>query len=215
MKTRIRPWLFFSLVAILTVPVTLWAFSYTYPLSSTDIRDAYFIGRRNDEFTQEFLSKYTKTFPVPASGPHIQQISIETPYTQIVMHAARTLNYDAPTAVQDFQGKPLPFRVHVQIYVTPSYSLQQVNPTDELYPEFPEIWQDFKITMTQDAIIAPNSLYGGFLYNTCDLGCPVPIGAWADAVYDPEKIDAAPTEIKVTAPDGQEVIANFDLSALR
>src|SRR5580704_9987966 len=94
--------------------------AYIYPLSSTDIRDAYFIGRRNDEVTSDFLLKYTRHFDKPSSGAYISDVGIDTPFSQIVIHASRTANYDAPTAVQEFQDKPMKFYAHVTIFATES-----------------------------------------------------------------------------------------------
>jgi hypothetical protein len=127
MNLKPRPWLFAAVVATLTAPTALFAFAYEYPLSSSDIRDAYFIGRRNDEFTAEFFAKYAKHFTQPQTGPYVSQIDIDTPYTQIATHAANTANYDAPTAVQDYQDKPMLFYVHVQVFLTPTYTIAQLN----------------------------------------------------------------------------------------
>jgi hypothetical protein len=216
MTLRSRPFRFLSLAAILILPIALPAFAYVYPLSSTDIRDAYFLGRRNDSFTQEFLAKYAQNYDQPESGPNVQQIAIDTPFTQVIAHTAGTLNYDAPTAVQDFQGKPLPFRVHVYIYLTPTYTIAQTSRGNSLYPEYTEFWKDFKVKLVQDKLIKWKSFDGGFIYsNSNDGSTPLPIGAHIDVSYDPEKIDAATTEIKVECPDGRIVTANFDLAALR
>jgi hypothetical protein len=127
MKPSRRPWFSISIAAavILAAVLPAAAFTYTYPLSSTDIRDAYFIGRRNDESSAAFFVKYTRHFDPPASGPYISDVGIDTPFTQIAMHAARTPNYDAPTAVQEFQDRPMKFYAHVIIALTATYSLTQ------------------------------------------------------------------------------------------
>ncbi|MGC2721510.1 MAG: hypothetical protein WA209_18140 [Candidatus Acidiferrales bacterium] len=213
-----RPRFSISLAVILILAAVLpaAAFTYTYPLSSTDIRDAYFIGRRNDESTAAFLVKYTRHFDPPASGPYISDVGIDTPFTQIAMHAASTANYDAPTAVQEFQDRPMKFYAHVIIALTATYQLTPSNPANSLYPEYPNFWKDFKVKLVQDRTIRPLSRSGGFLYNNSGDGYnPVPTGARVDLQYAPEKIDAAPIVVAVDAPDGQHVEATFDLATLR
>jgi hypothetical protein len=62
-----------------TLLIALPALAYQYPLSSTDIRDAYFIGARNDELTAAFFADYTKHLPMPESGPYVSDVSIGAP----------------------------------------------------------------------------------------------------------------------------------------
>src|SRR5580698_5814059 len=109
------------LILAVTLGTAITALAFAYPLSSTAIRDAYFLGNRNDEQTADYLSKYAHRFPMPKSGPYVQEIGLDTPFTQVARHAQATLNYHAPSAVEEFQGKPLPLRVHVDIALTPSY----------------------------------------------------------------------------------------------
>jgi hypothetical protein len=58
------------------------AVAYEHPLGSHSIREAYFLGRRNDDKLAAFLAQYMKLLPVPKSGPHVPQIEIRTPPTR-------------------------------------------------------------------------------------------------------------------------------------
>src|SRR5579863_272673 len=87
--------------------IALPALAYQYPLSTTDIRDAYFIGARNDELTAAFFADYSKHLPAPESGADVDQITIDTPYTQIVQRSIGAVNYNSVEAVEEFDGKPM------------------------------------------------------------------------------------------------------------
>src|SRR5215469_8416482 len=119
MQTR-RPFAFsvvlFAVVALVALPV-LAAFSN--PLSTTAIRDAYFIGTRNDNQTVDFLSQYTHQLPQPKSGSYVDQIGIDTPFTEVVRYSQTKWNYNAPDAVEEFEGKSLNFAVDVEVTLTP------------------------------------------------------------------------------------------------
>jgi hypothetical protein len=208
-------------VSLLFIGFVAPAFAaYVYPLSSTDIRDAYFIGHRNDEITSDFLLKYTRHFDKPSSGPYVADIGIVTPFSQIVAHASRTANYDAPTAVQDFQDKPMKFYAHVTIYVADDFKIDQINSPDSLNPSYRPFWQDFKINMIQGDrhVIRPLSEGGNLIYANSgpdDRGPISPIGAQIDLEYPAHKFDSDVTTISVDSPDGQHLEATFDLAALR
>jgi hypothetical protein len=220
-RSRSRSWFVVAtaVTLVLAFVAPVFAFTYTYPLSSTDIRDAYFIGRRKDEITANFLAKYSRHLDKPASGPYISDISIDTPFTQIVAYSSQAPNFDAPTAVQNFQGKPMRFLAHIFIYGTETYPIAQTNSSTSLYPSYRPFWQDFKITMVQDGeqVVRPLSEDGSFLFSYIgdDSGPIAPIGARVDLSFSPDKIDSATTTIAVDSPDGQHVEATFDLASLR
>jgi hypothetical protein len=206
--------------AVLAFVAPAFAFTYIYPLSSTDIREAYFIGRRNDEVTSNFLLKYTRHFDKPSSGPYISDVSIDTPFTEIVVHASQTANYDAPTAVQQFQDKPMRFYAHVTIFATDSYKVEQTNPANSLYPSFPSFWKDFQIQLQQGDrhAVQPLSVKGQSLYPPTPadgVGSTWPIGARVDLEYSAKKIDPDVTTLSVDSLDGQHIETTFDLTTLR
>jgi hypothetical protein len=201
-------------IVVIASVAPLFAGAFTYPLSSTDIRDAYFIGRRNDEITSNFLLQYTRHFNPPTSGPDISDIAVETPFTQIVQYSSQMANYDAPTAVQDFQDRPLKVYVHVFVYEDTASLTDKTNPVNPLYHN---IWEDYGVKLIQDKAVKPLEVTGGFIYPTCGDGCltPAPIGAHIDLTFSSEQIDAAPATITVDGPDDVHAEATFDFSALR
>jgi hypothetical protein len=206
----------FALVPIVVTAAVapLLAGAFTYPLSSTDIRDAYFIGRRNDQFTANFLRQYTRHFDPPASGPDVADINVETPFTQIMQYSSQMANYDAPTAVKDFQDRPLKVYVHVFIYEDTASLLDNANPANPLNHKEGE---DYGVKFVQDKRVKPLEVTAGFIYPTCGDGClnPPPIGVHIDLTFSPEKIDAAPATITVEGLDDAHADATFDFSTLR
>ena len=202
---------------LLIVAVSVPALAFQYPLSSTDIRDAYFLGRSKSDSSATFLAQYVRKLDAPPRGSFVSRISIDTPYTEVAAYSAAAANYDAPTAVQDFQGKPMTVRVEVQIMLTDTYQPGSVAGQANAAPDYPPFWQDFKIKLIQDKEVVAKSVRGKFIYPPMYNGNgPVwPIGAAVDLTYSPESVDSAPTTVRVTPPDGQRIEVKFDLSVLR
>lgn len=215
MQTR-RSLFFFVVVFAVVAAIALPVFAaFTYPLSSTAIRDAYFMGSANNARTIEFLADYNHQFPQPASGSYVQEIGIDTPFTEVIRHSQNTLNYHAPDAVEEFTNKPLPFIVHVDIVLTTTYQpIPQAN--SPLWSQWvPDFWNDFKVQLNQDHDLAPTSVRGGPTYTYGWEDVPLVMGAHIQAIYDANKISADPVTIDVLTPDGQKVETTFNLSRLR
>lgn len=190
---------------------------YQYPLSSTSIRSAFFLGQRNDEKTAEFLSHYVRALPAPAKGPHVARIEIATPYCQVVKHAVVNLpGYTALDAEEEFQCKSGSFLVTVSIYLTPTYSpswLERKDGSYVMHPERLELWRDFHVRLTQDKEIAPSKITGWPIHAANGHGTIA--GAEMTLVFAADKIQSAPAEIDVETPDGAHVAVTFDLGKLQ
>ena len=70
----------FAILAVIALP----ALAYQYPLSSSDIRNAYLLGYAKDLNTTNFFAPYVRQFPMPETGPHVAKITLKTPYGQLV-----------------------------------------------------------------------------------------------------------------------------------
>lgn len=155
---------------------------------------------------------------MPATGPRISSVEIETPFAIVVTRAGTaTPNYLAPDAEEEFLGKPGSFRVHVRIDLTPSYSAV-VTGEGGLSRRPDDFWRDFTIRLMQKEEVHPQAVQGQPLFDSApdEDGTPVLSGAEVDLTYDPDKIDAAsPLTVEVLTPDGQDVQTTFDLSQLR
>ena len=201
----------FGLSVLLIVAIALPGFAYEYPLSSTSIRDAYILGNRKDEHTAQFFAQYTHHFPIAKTGPYVDEIGLDTPFSQVVERSGTAANYHTQEAEEEFLDKPMIFRVHVQIFEAPVFSPNSV------FAYVPDYWKDFKIQFMQDKEIPSKSVHASLLYPPTDIGdgITLPIGVRVEFEYDAAQIDDAPATVKVTTPDGQEIESTFNLDRLR
>ena len=207
---------------VILMLIALPALAYQYPLSSIDFRDAFFIGNRNDDLTAALFAKYSRTLPAPETGAHVARIELDTPYLQIARRAKGALNYDSLDAVQEFQDKPMVFRVRVEFYFTATYMPLPVTHTEGIpleTPSYPDFWNDFKVRLIQDKEVRPKSTGGAAIFPMWGADGygppPSPIGGRIDVDFDPAKIDTADATVEVLTPDGQDVVVPFDLSRLQ
>jgi hypothetical protein len=100
-----------GLILLLTLP----AYAFDFPLTSSAIRDAYFLGTRQTGL-EDFFAAYTHSVPaLSISKEFVTRVRLETPFTQVVDHVSKTFNYSAQDAARDFYGKPAVFRMHLEI----------------------------------------------------------------------------------------------------
>src|ERR1700722_14807021 len=84
------------LVASLCLALAGPADSYDTQLDSQAVREAYFLGRRSDQKTSEFLESYIKHLAMSEHGPYIADVSLYTPYAQVVFSSWRnSVGYSA------------------------------------------------------------------------------------------------------------------------
>ncbi len=210
MRTKAR----IGFLVLLVAAVALPAMALLYPLSSTSIREAYFIGARNDEQTADFFLPYSHSLPMPKKGPHVAVVSVSTPFSQVVERGGQA-GYYAQEAEQEFLGKPLDFMVRVQIDFTATYPEPgPAGPTLTIQP-VPDWWQDFHVQLDQDKTIPAKSHSVYLIYSDASANVFGLAGAILELRYDPKKIDSAPATIKVDTADGQHVETTFNLARLR
>jgi len=90
-----------TLLAVVAVAQS--AAAYEYPLSSSAVREAYFLGSGKDEKTIEFLAQYVRRFRLPPSGPHVDEIEVRTPFQQVVRRAQDALpGYSSAQAQKEY-----------------------------------------------------------------------------------------------------------------
>ena len=184
--------------------------AFDYPLSSKAIREAYFLATENSDRRQAFFEKYRHNLAPLKSGPDVALIEVETPFACLVDAIAKApMNYFAQDAEKDYLGKPGKFRVHVEIYFTPTYPKP-----DDTAASLGNFWRDFTIHLKQDAEVPPLSVHGQPIYS--DQTISGYIGAIIEAEYNVKKIDPGGfTTVEVDMPDGQQVETTFQLNTLR
>jgi len=192
------------LAALLTQP----ALGFDYPLSSSAIRDAYFLGSGDpDKFTL-FLEKYTKRYPVPKSEAYLGLIQFKTPYVLVAEKVAQSVgSYHAPDAVQEFLGKPGICRVRVEVYwgfaassAVTGRAGQPTNYSVRLKQGDKEVPLKAKWT---ESLVAPTS-------------APIDVGIAFNNEYDADKIASdSPATVEIVTPNGNTIAESFDLASLR
>ncbi len=188
------------LASALTLPLAFPAAPYDYPLTSSSIRDAYFLGTREGGLGTEFLSEYRHTIPGLRVAEFISFARIETPFVQVAVQSSRKLNYSAQDAVADFRDKPMAFRIHLEICYMPDAPPDAVN---------------IKLIQNRKEIVSDTEDRKAF-YPPTDPYTRVPsIGEIVDMTVDAAKIDPSTLTIQIATPDGQIAQAKFDLLTLR
>ena len=137
----------FAIVLLIALP----AFAYQYPLSSSDIRNAYLLGYAKDLNTTNFFAPYARQFPTPDSGPHIATITLKTPYGQLVELGQSALNADVQGAEEEYASKKLPFLVQVEVDLTATYPdpASSDSAARRRLP-LPDFQRDFRARLVQD-----------------------------------------------------------------
>jgi len=132
------------------------ASAFDAPLSQEAVRDAYFLGQHNDQSTLSFFSRYVRTLPAPYKGPHIAEVEIYTPYTQIIETSRRrSMGYSAQQAELDYRHGHDKIYIRVRIDFTDTYGLElyrsakgdkRLSGRDEPLPDF---YRDFRVGLSQ------------------------------------------------------------------
>lgn len=199
--------------------------AYDTDLSDTAVREAYFLGQRNDDKTRAFFEPYTRHLPLPRSSPYISEIHLLTPLAQVVQVSSRTTSgYSAQQAQLDYQERGDSLLLEVHIEFTPTYNqIEAVRPSSkngaekEIVVRAEDFWQNFGYGIKQkEGWIEPRSMHGEPEFSRDDsYGNNGLIGAWVYLDYDAPNIPSDDTEVHVVTPDGQEVSVTFDLAKLR
>jgi len=126
-------------------------------LSDESIREAYFIGQRNDETTASLFNHYVRLLPRPEKGAYIAEVEVYTPYVQLVEASRRrSMGYSAQQAALDYRHSHHKLYVRVRIDFTPTYgalelyrsskSGREQSATDQPLPDF---YRDFRVGLTE------------------------------------------------------------------
>jgi len=209
---------------LLVSPQPLPAFES--PLSDRAVREAYFLGQRNDQKTSDFLKLYTKSFPLPDKGPYISEIHLLTPYAQVVATSSQhSTGYSAQQAAADYHGRGDTLLLQVRIEFTVTYTYEDAVRTANdiggelnrhLDPE--DFWQAFRFTLSQnDRSFEPREVRSDPLYATSSPRDATATlrGAIVWLEFEAASFESEPARVDVIAPAGQSVSVKFDLSKLR
>src|SRR6266436_1865010 len=228
MKTKpcSSAWALFA--ALLLHPQQVAAFEI--PLSDIAVREAYFLGQRNDQKTADFLKLYTRSLPLPDKGPYVSEIHLLTPYAQVVTNSSQhSTGYSAQQAAADYHGRGDTFLLQVRIEFTATYTYDDAVRTAgdtaselnrHLDPE--DFWQAFRFTLSQnDQYFEPRDIRSDPVYGSSS---PGDRGAtlrgtivWLEfeaSAFEAEP-ESAPVQVEVVPPTANHVLAKFGLAMLR
>lgn len=155
-------------VATAALLLALPVFPFQSPLSDEAIREAYFLGQRNDESTADFFSSYLKTLPPPKSGPYISEVEVYTPYSQLVEWSRiHSVGYSAQQATKDYRATSDSIFVRIRIDFTSTYGALELYRSGRLVEPLkngsttprPDYYRDFRAGLSQkDQWIEPLSI---------------------------------------------------------
>jgi hypothetical protein len=217
-----------SIISILAVALLVWPLSDVVGATLTDeaVREAYFLGQRNDEKTARFLETYRRRLPMPQSGLYVSEIELFTPYAETVdLSRQRTFGYTAQQAAQEYRDRGDVFRLRVRVFFTDTYSqhtyAQAATQKDGQGKKIGQYararsggWQGFQVQLWQkDKLIEPLEIPGipvfrGYTNEGASYGFDVVLH------YDGDDIDADDAQVVVLTPDGQRIVAEFDFAEL-
>jgi hypothetical protein len=205
-------------VAISAVLLCQPLFAFQIPLSENAVREAYFLGQRNDQKTADLFKLYTVSLPLPNKGPHVSEIRLLTPYAQVVSNSAQhSVGYSAQQAAADYHGRgdTILVQVHIEFTVTFNYEDAVRLAADtagelnrHLDPE--DFWRGFLYDVRQDEkSLQPSNVFADPIYSDGLLR-----GTVVSLEYDATRFQSQPAQVQVTNPTGQKVAADFDLEKL-
>jgi hypothetical protein len=197
--------------------------AYDTDLSDTAVREAYFLGQRNDEKTRSFFEPYTRHLPLPKSGPHIASITMFTPYALAVLDSKeKSVGYSAQQAALDHAKHAESVRAILDILFTDTYGAYIPRPagsrrdaTTGLMPRPYDFWKDFQVNFFyKDDQLKPMSSSGQPKLSCDDYGCTL-IGATLEFEFLAEKVPSDSITIQVIPPEGEQIVLDFDLGSVR
>jgi hypothetical protein len=230
----------FSLLAAALL-VSAPSFAFDSPLSDEAVREAYFLGQRNDQTTASFFDPYFRVLPKPDKGPFISEVEIYTPYGQVIERSRRrSMGYSAQQAERDYRHHHDKFYVRVRIDFTETYGLLELYRSAKADQEqsgeapLPDFYRDFRVGLVQkDGWIEPLRITlqttdtfrtGHYPFVPQDLryasyssfaGGYYPAGWLVWLEYNADDVTSDDVSVEVITTDGQHVVVPFDLTRLR
>lgn len=154
MNSPARPFAAVLLAIILSAPSS---FAFDTPLSDEAVREAYFLGQRNDQSTLNFFNSYLRLLPKPDTGAFIAEVEVYTPYVQVVETSRRrSVGYSVQQAARDYRRLKNRIFVRIRIDFTPTYDNLELyrseradrDDADDSAPR-PDFSNDFRVGLSQ------------------------------------------------------------------
>lgn len=177
------------------------AFAYDYPLTADVIRDAYFTAKSHPALSAETLKPYSQPIPELHQGTCTSEARIETPFLQVVQAAAGNANYTSQQAVRDFLGRPLTFRLYLDL----CYMLKAPPPNSV----------HLKFLLNKKEILPVMDVRTAYAEPAGETGHLPANGEQAVLQFLPAALNSSTLAILIDTPDAQHAEVAFDLHSLR
>lgn len=199
--------------------------AYESPLAPTAIHDAWTLGQRNDQATAAFFVPYVKEITEDqASGLHISEIEVLTPFSQLVDASRQgSGSYTEQQAIQDYHKRGNTIIVSVRIMLPAAFRNPDQNAQappssaqkSALRPE--NFWSNFRFTVKQKGkIVASRSVHNLPVYSSASKDIrSVLDGATVRLEYETKDLTSDEALIEVATPEGKLFTVAFDLGKLR
>lgn len=178
--------------------------AYQQELTSEAIREAFFLGSRNDEITADFWNHYERVFLSRSTTLHVGAVEVLTPYAQVVFAAQHHMaDENAVDAVQKYASRNLPFIVRVTIYY----------PTDSLSQDY-DVKTQSHVAVSQGHVLKPQKTtwHPVTVSNGKSRSAP---GVTVEQEFDPDQVSSGDLTIRVTFLDRGHFETTFDLAHMK
>ena len=203
--------------------------AYEVPLTPAALHEAFILGQRNDPATAAFLSPYVQQITASLREPHIAEIEILTPFTQVVDLSRRfTSGYTEEQAAREYHQRGDTVVVRVVLMLPAAYPKPEPGPNEAPAPAQPppapstalqpeNFWQNFRFATKQSGkTIATRFIRNKPIYSTPTKDTPAVLdGATVWLEYDANDVASEEVVVEVTTPDSKTIHATFDLKELR
>lgn len=216
LKNRITQTLAVISASILLAPA---AMAYVQRLHSEEVQEAFSLGRSTDPDTvRQFFERYSRMLDCSINRICVNSIELRTPFEQVAVRSReRGTNYTAQDAETDYAARPTKLSVHIFVLYPIDYSGMNtdVPVSDEQSDSIDgSSFYGFRIRVSQDRALKPVRIHS----RQIDLSASASFYGTEEEVildFDPTQFDANVVTVQVTAPGGQEVESEFDLTRLK
>ena len=150
-------------------------------------------------FNPDFMAGYARLVPDLRQGNCTSDVRIETPFLQIADYSSKVPNYSAQSAVKDFSGKHIPFRIYLDV------CYRQHAPANAV---------TVKIVQNKKEVV-PVSFESSPYSEATEFGSLPPNGEQIVLEFTSSQIDSSDLAILIDTSDGQHAETSFNLQTIR
>jgi hypothetical protein len=201
---------------LLLAAIAFSAFAFEHPLSSTLIREAYFLGTEQNDKADEFFAQYVHEIPEIRVGIYPSVVWLDTPFMRVARRARGDRNLGAQRAEEEFLKNPPLFRLRLDIFYAPAPLETEVPDSNRGSRHPADSVSGLRIRLIQNKKqISPKSTDSSPLYPEDEWYVGPSIGERVVIECDPEKLDSSVLTIEIETPDVQKGTTEFELAMLR